>query len=97
MLIEIQQRYDASNNGAVLISSRAAAEPSALGIIGKDHLLARFATIDGFEPASFQDKKVTETTDGVPFVIETAFGWIGCDDMSRQLVTDVNWSPGISA
>ena len=31
-----------------------------------------------------------------PFVIETAFGWLGdkAED-ERRLVTGVNWSPGI--
>ena len=43
---------------------------------------------------SFQYKKVLGTTDGVPWVIETAFGW--CPQaQSRRLVTGVNWSPGI--
>ena len=33
-------------------------------------------------------------SDGVPWVIETAFGW--CPQaQSRRLVTGVNWSPGI--
>ena len=70
-------------------------KPPALGVIGKEHLLARFSGIDGFEPESFQYRKVVDTTDGVPWVVETAFGWIDRDDMGRRLVTGVNWSPGI--
>ena len=70
-------------------------KPQGLGIIGKDHLLARFGTIEGFEPESFQYRKVVEIEDGVPTVIETAFGWIDDFDMARRLVTGVNWSPGI--
>ena len=34
--------------------------------------------------------------DGVPWIVECAFGW--CeeeDDQIRRLVTGVNWSPGI--
>jgi hypothetical protein len=43
---------------------------------------------------SFQYKRVAEYTDGIPWVIETAFGW--CPKASRRrLVTGVNWSPGI--
>jgi hypothetical protein len=43
---------------------------------------------------SFQYKRVAGCTDGIPWVIETAFGW--CPDASqRRLVTGVNWSPGI--
>ena len=49
----------------------------------------------GFEPESFQYRKVLETTDGVPTVIETAFGCIDDDEARRRLVTGVNWSPGI--
>lgn len=70
-------------------------KPPALGIIGKDHFETRFAGIVGFEPESFQYRKVVDTTDGVPWIVETAFGWIDCDDVSRRLVTGVNWSPGI--
>ncbi len=68
-------------------------KPSALGIIGKGHLRQRFETT-GCEMESFDYRKVTDTTDGVPWVVETAFGW--CPNAgSRRLVTGVNWSPGI--
>ena len=64
-----------------------------LGIIGKDHFKRRFE-VAGCEMESFDYRKVTDTTDGVPWVIETAFGW--CPEAeSRRLVTGVNWSPGI--
>jgi hypothetical protein len=43
---------------------------------------------------SFDYRKVTDTTDGVPWVVETAFGWCP-EGESRRLVTGVNWSPGI--
>ncbi len=68
-------------------------KPSALGIIGKDHLRQRFETA-GCEMESFDYRKVTDTTDGVPWVVETAFGWCP-EGKSRRLVTGVNWSPGI--
>ena len=43
---------------------------------------------------SFQYKKITDTTDDIPWVVETAFGW--CPDAdNRRLITGVNWSPGI--
>ncbi len=43
---------------------------------------------------SFNYRKATDTTDGVPWVVETAFGW--CPEAkSRRLVIGVNWSPGI--
>ncbi len=68
-------------------------KPAALGIIGKDHFQRRFEAT-GCEMESFDYRKVTDTTDGVPWVVETAFGW--CPEAeSRRLVTGVNWSPGI--
>ncbi len=68
-------------------------KPPALGIIGQEHFRRRFKEA-GCELDSFQYKKVPGTTDGVPWVVETAFGW--CPQaQSRRLVTGVNWSPGI--
>jgi hypothetical protein len=69
-------------------------KPPILGIIGKDHFHQRFEAV-GCEMDSFQYKKVTDTTEGVPSVVETAFGWCPEGDDSRRLVTGVNWSPGI--
>ena len=46
---------------------------------------------------SFDYRKIADyDDDGIPFVIETAFGWLGdkAED-ERRLVTGVNWSPGI--
>ena len=40
-------------------------KPAMLGIIGRDHFHARFAAIDG-EMESFDYRKVTDTTDGIP-------------------------------
>jgi DNA topoisomerase VI subunit B len=69
-------------------------KPPALGIIGKDHLRRRFEAA-GCEMESFDYRKVTDTTDSVPWVVETAFGWCPEGDDKRRLVTGVNWSPGI--
>ena len=35
-----------------------------------------------------------DITDGVPWIVETAFGWCPGSE-TRRLVTGVNWSPGI--
>ena len=43
---------------------------------------------------SFNYRKVSDTDDGVPWMVETAFGWCPDGD-SRRLITGVNWSPGI--
>ena len=46
---------------------------------------------------SFDYRKIADyDDDGIPFVIETAFGWLGDKaENERRLVTGVNWSPGI--
>lgn len=69
-------------------------KPTDLGVIGKDHLAAKFASI-GCEMKSFDYRKVAkENEDGLPFVLETAFGW--CERLrERRMVVGVNWSPGI--
>ena len=52
-----------------------AGQAAALGIIGRDHFAARFAA-SGCEMESFDYRRVMDTTDdGVPWVVETAFGW----------------------
>ena len=34
--------------------------------------------------------------DGIPYLVETAFGWLGDDAGDvRRMITGVNWSPGI--
>jgi len=45
---------------------------------------------------SFSYRKAVGTTDGLPWVIETAFAWRGDEiDVGRILVTGVNWSAGL--
>lgn len=49
-------------------------KPRDLGVIGRDHLLARFQSA-GVQPESFHYKSVIcDPEDGVPAVAETAFG-----------------------
>ena len=68
-------------------------KPQQLGIIGREHLEARMAEY-GCEMASFDYRRAMGTTDEVPWVVESAFGW--CPRLTgRLLVTGVNWSPGI--
>ena len=70
--------------------------PAALGSIGREHFEARFAAA-GCEMESFDYRKIADhDDDGIPFIIETAFGWLGDKaEPERRLVTGVNWSPGI--
>lgn len=71
-------------------------KPAALGVIGKAHVSARFKDM-GVEMESFEYRKALELDeDGLPVVIETAFGWRGEDCAEeRRIITGVNWSPGI--
>jgi hypothetical protein len=74
-------------------------EPADLGVIGKQHFYQMLARAGG-EPRTFTYQKRLGETDGVPRVIEFAFG---IDERglqagrgpSRKIITGVNWSPGI--
>jgi DNA topoisomerase VI subunit B len=71
-------------------------KPAALGIIGEAHIRQRMEEA-GCQMETFSYKKVAEVdSDGLPMVIETAFGWRGDDcEESRRLITGINWSPAI--
>lgn len=70
-------------------------KPADLGVIGRDHLAQRLAEM-GCVTESFDYRKKEGLQDGVPWLIETAFGWLGDGaPAARTLVTGVNWSPGI--
>jgi hypothetical protein len=68
-------------------------QPALLGPIGKAHLAARLERL-GCEMESFKYQRLTGRKDGVPWIVEAAFGW--CPAWAgRRLVTGVNWSPDI--
>jgi DNA topoisomerase VI subunit B len=68
-------------------------KPKDLGLIGKDHLLACF-TAANVESETFKYQKRLGEIDGLPWVVETAFGW--CPELgSRRIITGVNWSVGL--
>jgi DNA topoisomerase VI subunit B len=67
-------------------------KPRDLGVIGRDHLLARLESA-GVQPESFRYKSVIfDPEDGVPAVVETAFGWCPKAPSIRRIITGVNWS-----
>jgi len=68
-------------------------KPNALGVIGKEHLISRMKEM-GVEMESFQYDRQFGQCDGIPWVIETAFGWLPSEHR-RIFVSGVNWSPGI--
>ena len=64
-------------------------KPALLGAIGEAHFEARFEGL-GCEMESFDYRKVEDYDDeGIPFLIETAFGWLG-DKAAEQ---SAGWSP----
>ena len=70
-------------------------KPADLGVIGREHLSRRLPAM-GCVMESFDYRKKEGTRDGVPWIVEAAFGWLGDSSTAgRQLVTGVNWSPGI--
>jgi DNA topoisomerase VI subunit B len=68
--------------------------PLALGIIGREHLAARFEQL-GCEMETFKYSRVAGGTDNLPALVETAFAWRGEGVQDRRLISGVNWSPGI--
>ena len=87
---------DAELIGALLSSMKEHSrpvKPKALGLLGEDHLRERFAG-EGCQMETFKYKRMMGEEGGVPYVVETAFGY--CPEVRvRRLVTGVNWSPGI--
>ena len=70
-------------------------KPARLGIIGRDHLLARF-TEAGCDPDQFQYSKRVGLEDGLPYVLESAFSWRGDEAADRrEIVAGANWSAAI--
>jgi hypothetical protein len=67
-------------------------KPRDLGVIGRDNLLARF-TLAGVNEKTFRYKAdIGETPEGLPVVIETAFGWCPKGLASRRIIAGANWS-----
>ena len=68
-------------------------KPQDLGLLGKDHLLARFKEV-GVQAETFKYRKAPGETEELPWVVETAFGW--CPSLDRRrIVVGVNWSVGL--
>ena len=70
-------------------------KPQDLGLIGRDHLAARFATT-GADLKTFNYKRMLRDDAGLPTVIEIAFGYCPEARPIRRLITGVNWSVGIN-
>ena len=75
--------------------------PAQLGVIGKGHFY-RLMEAAGGNPKTFTYNRSDGETNGVPRVVEFAFGIhrdglaAGGHAPSRKFITGVNWSPGIN-
>jgi hypothetical protein len=69
-------------------------KPLDLGSVGKTHFAARFEKA-GADPETFQYRRIVGETDGIPDVIETAFGYCPDGADTRRIITGLNWSPAI--
>ena len=69
-------------------------KPKLLGIIGRDNLLTCFRAV-GVAEESFKYQRAVGEIDGLPWVVETAFGYCPSGLDRRQIVAGVNFSVGI--
>jgi hypothetical protein len=68
--------------------------PKLLGLIGREHLLACFRSA-GVAEESFRHKKAVGEISGLPWVVETAFGYCPESYKQRRIIAGVNFSVGI--
>jgi hypothetical protein len=68
-------------------------KPHLLGLIGKEHLLARFEDA-GVHKETFKYKKTVGETHGLPWAVETAFGYCP-GKKGRRIITGVNFSVAV--
>jgi hypothetical protein len=69
-------------------------KPKTLGFIGKDNLRGRLLGVGAEEKSIKYKRKELVDPDGLPCIIETAFGWRPKAN-ERRIVTGINWSPAI--
>jgi DNA topoisomerase VI subunit B len=84
---------------ALLKAMRAASrevEPKALGVIGRDHLAARFAQAGCEVEAFFDYKREAVVVGGLPYLIEAAFAYEE-ERKTPGVVSGINFSPLIGA
>jgi DNA topoisomerase VI subunit B len=105
----VDDRLDSDRIALLLAAMRQNTKPvnpTRLGLIGEEHLRQRLLGM-GVTPESFQyhkelpkSKKLQFGADEkawfLPWVVETAFGWLGKDASDeRKIVTGANWSAAI--
>ncbi len=69
-------------------------KPAGLGVIGRAHLAARFGALGCTMETFTYTRKTDVSEDGLPWVLESAFGW--CKELpGRRSIIGVNWSPAL--
>jgi DNA topoisomerase VI subunit B len=68
--------------------------PERLGVIGRAHVATRFEAL-GCDMETFKYTYKRGTTDGLPWIVESAFAYRPKEEGGRRFVVGVNWSPGI--
>jgi hypothetical protein len=68
--------------------------PKALGAIGRSHLAAKFEAT-GVSRETFEYKTAAFNWDGIPYLIEAAFGYCPEGSPVRRIITGINWSAAI--
>ena len=71
-------------------------KPSSLGVIGRDHLAAKFHEL-GVAEETFEYRSSDFDLGGHPYVVEVAFGYRPGGVHARRIVTGINWSPSIGS
>jgi DNA topoisomerase VI subunit B len=77
-------------------------KPKHLGVIGEEHLKLRFLAAGGSAETFKYQRRHGATDDGIPYIVEVAFGLheSGLTERagaaSRKLITGANWSVGIN-
>jgi hypothetical protein len=69
-------------------------KPHLLGLIGKDHFRARFEAA-GVHKETFKYGKAIGEIDGLPWIVETAFGYCPGKVTGRRIITGVNFSVAV--
>jgi DNA topoisomerase VI subunit B len=72
-----------------------APKPETLGVLGKDHLQGWMERHAGVDPDSVRYKKIVGQEDGMPHVVEIAFGIMEDEGDAQTLVSGFNFSPVI--
>ncbi len=71
-------------------------KPKDLGVIGREHLLAKFQAV-GVATETFDYRSADFEHDGLPYVAEVAFGYCPNGRADRRIITGLNWSAAIGA